>query len=214
MTRCLLQHTITLPSTQTTTPAHGTQAELTYAAIGLALHQRPLTPDTVLRLVSTGRTSSTIPGIEDLVGPTVTSVPLRLHHDSDNSTASLSSFISHVRDQLRALAPHEHIVFKEAARAHPGAEAACAVAPQVVVHLFHPYAEQAAGGTGLWRRELSAFNDDRAPFTIDVSLVSRGKVLEGMNVRVLFSDSAVEEQGVRRFVAVLDGVVRAMVAAK
>lgn len=142
--------------------------------------------------MSTGRTSSTVPGSEDLVGPTVTSVPLRMHH-SDSSTASLGGFVTHVRDQLRALAPHEHVSFEEAARSHPDAEAACAVAPQVVVHPFDPYAEQAAGGIGLRRRELSAFNDDGAPFTIDVSLVSRGKVLEGMNVRALFSDSDIEE---------------------
>lgn len=213
--RCLLQHTISLPTTTSTSRAHGTQAELAYAAIGLALHQQLQTPDTVLRLVSTGRTSSTVPGVEDLVGPTVTSVPLRMRHSEEGgSTANLGGFVSHVRDQLRALAPHEHVGFEDAARAHPDAEAACAVAPQVVVHPFDPYAEQAAGGIGLRRRELSAFNDDGAPFTIDVSLISRGKVLEGMNVRALFSDSVIEEQGVRRLVAVLDGVVRAMVEAE
>ncbi|KAK2598655.1 hypothetical protein N8I77_012050 [Diaporthe amygdali] len=211
-TRCLLQHTITLPSTTSATRAHGTQAELAYAAIGLALHQQLQTPDTVLRLVSTGRTSTTVPGIEDLVGPTVTSVPLRMQHT--DSTSTLGRFVSHVRDQLRALAPHEHVGFEDVARVHPDAEAACAVAPQVVVHPFDPYAEQAAGGIGLKRRELSVFNDDGAPFTIDVSLVSKGKVLEGMNVRALFSDSVIEEQGVRRLVAVLDAVVRAMVEAK
>jgi aryl carrier-like protein len=213
-TRCLLQHTITLPPSTTPTRTHGTQAELAYAAIGLALHQQLQTPDTVLRLVSTGRTSQTIPSVEDLVGPTVTIAPLRMSHHSD-STAKLGGFVSHVRDQLRALAPHEHFGFEDAARAGgPDAEAACAVAPQVVVHPFDPYAEQAAGGIGLKRRELSVFNDDGAPFTIDVSLVSRGKVLEGMNVRALFSDSVIEEQGVRRLVAVLDAVVRLMVEAK
>lgn len=209
--RCLLQHTISLPATTTTTRAHGTQAELAYAAIGLALHQQLQTPDTVVRLVSTGRTSTTIPGIEDLAGPTVTTVPLRMRHSA--GTAKLGAFVGHVRDQLRALAPHEHFGFEGAARAHPDAGPACAVAPQVVVHPFDPYAEQAAGGIGLRRRELSVFNDDGAPFTIDVSLVSRGKVLEGMNVRALFSNSVIEEQGVRRLVAVLDGVVKAMVEA-
>lgn len=215
-TRCLLQHTISIPpttTTTTTTRTHGTQAELAYAAIGLALHQQLQTPDTVLRLVSTGRTSQTIPGIEDLVGPTVTSVPLRMRHTSKDTT-QLGGFVSHVRDQLRALAPHEHVGFEDAARAHPDAEAACAAAPQVVVHPFDPYAQQAAGGIGLRRRELSAFNDDGAPFTLDVSLVSKGKVLEGLKVRALFSDSVVEELGVRRLVAVLDVVVKAMVGAE
>jgi aryl carrier-like protein len=209
-TRCLLQHTIAVPPT---TRTHGTAAELAYVAIGLALHQQLQTPDTVLRLVSTGRTSQTIPGIEDLVGPTVTSVPLRMHHTSSNTT-QLGGFVTHVRDQLRALAPHEHVGFEDAAKAHPDAEAACAAAPQVAVHPFDPYAEQAAGGIGLKRRELSAFNDDGAPFTLDVSLVSKGKVLEGMKVRALFSDSVVEELGVRRLVVVLDAVVRAMVGAE
>ncbi|KAI3396521.1 hypothetical protein diail_12045 [Diaporthe ilicicola] len=209
--RCLLQHTITIPTATSTTRAQGTQAELAYAAIGLALHQQLQTPDTVLRLVSTGRTSATVPGIEDLVGPTVTSVPLRLRH---SPSATLGGFVSHVRDQLRALAPHEHVGFEGAAGVHAESAAACATAPQVVVHPFDPYAERAAGGIGLRRRELSAFSDDGAPFTLDVSLVSRGKVLEGMSVRALFSDSVIEEQGVRRLVAVLGAVVRAMVEAK
>lgn len=211
-TRCLLHHTIALPPT---THAHGTtHAELAYAAVGLALHQHLRAPDTVLRLVSTGRTSQTTPGIEDFVGPTVTSVPLRMHHGSTNTT-QLGGFVSHVRDQLRTLAPHEHLGFEDAASAAgPEGEAACAAAPQVVVHPFDPYAQQAAGGIGLRRRELSAFNDDGAPFTIDVSLITKGKVLEGMKVRALFSDSGVEELGVRRLVAGLDAVVKAMAGAE
>lgn len=155
------------------TGAHGTQAELACAAIGLALHQQLEIPDTVLRLVSTGRTSSTIPGIEDLVGPTVTSVPLRMRHSDSGSTARLGGFVAHVRDQLRALTPHEHVGFEEVAASHPDAVPACAVSPQVVVHPFDPYAEQAAGGIGLRRRELCAFKDDGALLLL-MSRSSRG----------------------------------------
>lgn len=210
---CLLQHTITLsPPTTAITSHHGTQAELAYAAIGLALHHQLQTPDTVLRLVSTGRASTTVPGVENLIGPTVTSVPLRIQHSEKTST--LGGLVSHVHDQLRALAPHEHVGFEAVAKLDPDAASACAAAPQVVVHPFDPYAEQAAGGIGLKRRELSAFNDDGAPFTLDVSLVSKGKVLEAMNVRALFPDSLVEEQGVRRLVATLDAVMQAVVGAK
>ncbi|KAJ4387234.1 hypothetical protein N0V93_007823 [Gnomoniopsis smithogilvyi] len=212
-TKCLLQHTITLPTPTTSdTRAHGTQAELVYAAIGLALHQQLQTTDTVLRLVSTGRTSSTVSGVEDLIGPTVTSVPLRMQHSQDTST--VGRLVSHVHEQLRALAPYEHYGFENVGRVSSDAEAACSTAPQVVVHPFDPYAEQAAGGIGLKRRELSAFNDDGAPFTLDISLLSRGKVLEGMIIRALFSDSVIEEQGVRRLVALLDAIMQVLVEAK
>lgn len=212
-TKCLLQHTIIFPpSTMTITRHQGTQAELAYAAIGMALHHQLQTPDTVLRLVSTGRASITVPGVENIIGPTVASVPLRIQHSE--STSTLGRLVSHVHDQLRALAPHEHVGFEAVAKMHSSAAFACAAAPQVVLHPFDPYAEQAASGIGLKRRELSAFNDDGAPFTLDVSLISKGKVLEAMNVRALFSDSGIEEHGVRRLVRTLDALMQAVVRAK
>lgn len=212
-TKCLLQHTIKIPtSTATTKPHQGTHAELAYAAIGLAFHHQLQTPDTVLRLVSTGRASNIVPGVENIIGPTVASVPLRIQHSE--STSTLSRLVSHVHEQLRALAPHEHVGFEAVAKVHSDAAFACATAPQVVLHPFDPYAEQAASGIGLKRRELSAFNDDGAAFTLDVSLISRGKVLEAMNVRALFSDSGIEEQGVRSLVRTLDAVMQAVVQAK
>lgn len=213
-TSVLLQHTITLPTPPTgASTTGGTHAELAYAAIALALHQQLQTPDTVMRLVSTGRASATVPSVEDLIGPTLTSVPLRLQHEhehDDPATSTLSAFVAHVRAQLRALAPHEHVGYEHAC----GSSAVLAAAPQVVVHPFDPYAEQAAGGIGLQRQELSAFNDDGSPFTLDVSLVSRGKVLEGLKIRAMFSDSVLEEQAVRRLIAVLGAIMRAMVEAK
>lgn len=215
LAKFLLQNTIALPVktiTATTLRAHGTQVELAYSAIGLALYRQLQTSDTVLRLASTGRASATVAEVEDLFGPTVTSVPQRLRHpDEDDGTGAptLGDFVSHLRDQRRALAPHEHAGLEGAALSHPDAGPACVSAPQVVVHPFDPYAETAADGTGLRRQDLSAFGgDDGAPFTLYVSLVSWGRALEGIKVRALFSDSAVEEMGVRGHVPVLDDIVR------
>jgi hypothetical protein len=118
-----------------------------------------------------------------------------------------------MRNQLHALAPHKYIGFKGTAGVYTKAAATYAIAPQVVVHPFNPYAKQAAGRIRLRQRKLSAFKNNRAPFILNVSLVLRGKVLEGINVYMLFSDSVIKEQGVRRLVAILGAVVRAMVEA-
>lgn len=167
-----------------------------------------------MRLVSTGRALAAVPGMEDLLGPTVTSVPLRLRHTELVAGATVEALTAHVRQQLRALAPHEHFGFERVAGLLQGeAAAACAAAPQVVVHPFDPYTqgEGRSSATGLKRRcELSVFNDDGAPLTLDVSIVSHGKVLTGFEVRALYADAVFEERTVRRLVAVLDLLVRAI----
>lgn len=204
----LLHHEITLPA-GTQPKGHATPAELVCAAVGLAMHHQCRTADTVLHLVSTGRSLAAVPGLEDMVAPTVTSSPLRLRHGPPEAT--VPAFVAHVRDQLRALAPHEHYSFERAARLHADAEVACRAAPLVVVHPFDPYTRPAAGASGLQRREPYLFGGDINPLVLDISLVAHGKALHGLTVRSFFADEVLEEQAVRRLVAVLDRVVRAMV---
>lgn len=207
-----LRHNIKLPQGATGVRAYKTPAELGYAALGLAFHEQLRTADTVLRVVSTGRTIDSVPGIEDLLGPTVNNLPLRLRHSERGSTSS--DFIAHVREQLVSLAPFEQADFKAVAKLHPEAQAACDVAPLVIVQAVDPYAEPPAGGIGLERRPQPLFWDNGMPFIVIISPVMRGKELQSMDVMVYFADSVVGEREVKRLVAVLDVVVRALVTAE
>ncbi|KAK8856838.1 nonribosomal peptide synthase [Apiospora arundinis] len=205
-----VRHTIKLPQSVGGVRAYRTPAELGYAALGLAFHEQLRTADTIMRMVSTGRAIATVPGIEDLLGPTVNNVPLRLRH-SEGTTST--GFITHVRDQLQNLAPWEQSSFQEIAKLHPDAQAACDVAPLVIVQAIDPYAVSPAG-IGLERRPQPIFWDNGMPFIVVISPILRGKELEGMDVIVYFADEVVAEKEVRRLVAVLDHVVHAITAAK
>ncbi|KAK8135710.1 hypothetical protein PG984_003650 [Apiospora sp. TS-2023a] len=207
-----LRHGIKLPQGATGLRAYKTPAELGYAALGLAFHEQLRTADTVLRVVSTGRTIDSVPGIEDLLGPTVNNLPLRLRHSERGSTSS--SFIAHVREQLVSLAPYEQADFKAIAKLHPEAQAACDAAPLVIVQAIDPYAEPPAGGIGLERRPQPLFWDNGMPFIFIISPVMRGKELQSMDVMVYFADTVVTDREVKRLVAVLDVVVRALVTAE
>ncbi|KAK7911246.1 hypothetical protein PG985_013727 [Apiospora marii] len=207
-----LRHSIQLPQGGAGVRAYKTPAELGYAALGLAFHEQLRTADTVLRVVSTGRTIDSVPGIEDLLGPTVNNLPLRLRHSERGLTSS--DFIAHVREQLVSLAPYEQANFKTVAKLHPEAQAACDVAPLVIVQAVDPYAEPPAGGIGLERRSQPLFWDNGMPFIVIISPVMRGKELQSMDIMVYFADSVVADKEVKRLVAVLDVVVRALVTAE
>ncbi|PNY29004.1 Nonribosomal peptide synthetase [Tolypocladium capitatum] len=216
---CLMRHSISLPAPAAPGPAADvgtrvTHAVTTYAAVALALHRQLQTPDTVLRLVSTGRITPSVPHIEDLIGPTVTAAPLRVSHAAAGTT--LREYLAHVNAQVRRLAPFEQTGLDAAVRAQH--LDACHGAPQLIVHAFDPYTEQPASGLGLRRKELSALdNDDGVPFTVDVSLESRGRglgtSLDALHLRLVFDDTIVDEHAARRFVADLDVIARRIASA-
>ncbi|KAI1746876.1 hypothetical protein F4782DRAFT_543931 [Xylaria castorea] len=154
-----------------------THAEMVYAAVALALHHHQQTPNTILQLISTGRTAPGVPDIASLVDPTATRVPLRLRYGGGRR---LDEFLAHVRTQLL----------------------------QVVVNPHEYHIEQHAAKVGLRRRELSTYMTDGAPSTIDVSLVAQGNVLQAINTRVVFDESAVDEKRLRRLMTDFDVIIR------
>ncbi|KAL6413921.1 putative hc-toxin synthetase [Ilyonectria robusta] len=108
----ILRHKMMLPRTPESgttgnnragAPPRVTHAVMTYAAVALTLHNQRQAQDTVLRLVSTSRITTAMPDIEDLVGPTVSSVPLRIQHSAGN----LHEYLAHVQAQVRRVMPFE-----------------------------------------------------------------------------------------------------------
>lgn len=193
----VLRHKIPLAATMSqkgSGSSNVTHAVLAYAALGLALHRQLASPDTVLRLVSMGRTAA-VPDIAEIVGPTLTWVPLRM--TVNDAEMSLQDYLTHVTAQARRSVPYEQIGWKDIGKMHSDAEKACAAATQVVLHPYDPYSEQLAGGLGLRRRELSAFSDDGVPVTVDIALIMKNKALESLSTRIIFDDRVVSEESVR-----------------
>ncbi|RMJ27589.1 nonribosomal peptide synthase, partial [Aspergillus sp. HF37] len=203
----MLRYKISLPLTGGLKAAGSsvTHAVMTYAALGLAFNRQLQSADTVMRLISMGRSTAGVPGIEDLVGPTITTAPLRINH---TGKATLHDYLAHVHAQVRRLTPFEQIGLDDISHVHSDAEQACLSAPQIVVHPDDPYTQQPAAGLGLQRRELSAFNDDGVLFTMDISLVLQGKALEALDIRVVFDGHVVPGDNVRRLVVDLECIMQ------
>ncbi|KAI0467781.1 hypothetical protein F4859DRAFT_224755 [Xylaria cf. heliscus] len=200
----LLRRRVEIPAAAARHSAN-THAEMVYAAVALALHHQQQTPDTVLRLISTGRTAPGVPDLAKLIGPTATRAPLRLRHAGGGGR--LDEFLAHVRTQLVQVAQFEHFGFDT-----PDLERLCHAAPQVIVNQHEYHTEQYASKVGLRRHELLTYMTDGAPFTIDLSLVAQGNVLQAINMRVVFDDSAVDEKPLRRLITDFDVIIRRIIS--
>ncbi|CAG8900319.1 unnamed protein product [Penicillium nalgiovense] len=195
-----IRHRIALPDPMVT-GSSTTPAVMVYAALGLALHKQLQVPDTILGLISIGRS---LPLTEELVGPTVTRVPLRINHKKQSN---LHDYLLHVQSQARQPTAFEHVDFEEVVRLHSDAHDACHAAPQVVVHPYDPYTEQPTAKMGLLRQELSMVNNDGIALSIDISLVLRERALEALDVRLMFASSIVGEEKLRLLVGDLNAIM-------
>ncbi|KAJ5951020.1 AMP-dependent synthetase/ligase [Penicillium vulpinum] len=199
-TDSIIRHRISLPAPMAT-GSSTTPAIMVYAALGLALHKQLQVPDTILDLISIGRS---LPLTEDLIGPTVTRVPVRINHKEQST---LHDYLSHVQYQARQPTPFEHVDLEEVARLHSDAHDACHGAPQVVVHPYDPYTEQPTAKMGLLRQELSVLNNDGIALSIDISLVLQERALEALDVRLMFDSSIVGEEKTRLLVGDLETIM-------
>jgi amino acid adenylation domain-containing protein len=103
-----------------------------YAAMGLLVARRSQSPDAVLSLTLTGRNEA-ITGIEEIIAPMITMVPLRIHTDPTTTVAAL---LRDVQARLQAMIPWEHTGWSNIAGMGPDCGAACANAFPLVVHTF------------------------------------------------------------------------------
>ncbi|PYH86696.1 acetyl-CoA synthetase-like protein [Aspergillus uvarum CBS 121591] len=103
-----------------------------YTAMGLLVAQRSGSPDAVLSLTLTGRNEA-IAGVEAVIAPMITMVPLRIHVDP---TTPLEVLLREVQTRLQDMIPWEHTGWSNIARMGPDCRTACANAFPLVVQAF------------------------------------------------------------------------------
>ena len=111
------KHTFTLPSV---TKSDITTSAFVRAAWAILISQHCLTDDVVLGTTLSGR-SLPLPGINELVGPTITTVPVRVRL---LGSQMVESFLRQLQDQATEMIPHEHFGLRNIRRLSPDAEAA------------------------------------------------------------------------------------------
>ena len=129
----MLKRHITLSRTHSSSITVSTKIEVAWA---LVFSRTLVCADIVLDILRAGR-NAPVPFIEELVAPTTTAVPLRIHIDPLQTTHSL---LGHVQQQLSAMTPFEQLGF--AGIANLSAETRTACQHAIRINIAPPLADE------------------------------------------------------------------------
>ncbi|KAI1637854.1 peptide synthetase [Biscogniauxia mediterranea] len=119
-------------------PAAATMATVIRGAWALLVAAYTGSRDVVFGETLTGR-NAPIPGVEDIEGPMIATVPVRVAVDPD---ATVAEYLQRIHDQSVAGIAHEHFGLQHIRRLSPDAREACDLRTGLVMH---PSAEEGEG---------------------------------------------------------------------
>ncbi|KAG9237427.1 peptide synthetase [Amylocarpus encephaloides] len=123
----LLEHYVAVSKSSS---SNITVATAIRAAWALIAAQYTSSQDIVFGETLTGR-NAPITGIEQIEGPLITTVPMRIHV---NRERKISDYLQDVHDQTVARIPHEHMGLQHIRRLSPDAREACELRTGLVLH--------------------------------------------------------------------------------
>ncbi|MCJ1364193.1 hypothetical protein MMC16_003302 [Acarospora aff. strigata] len=129
--------------------------------------------DVILDILRAGRTTP-VPGIEDLVAPTTTAVPLRIHVDPHQKTNDL---LFSIQQRLSEMTPFEHLGFENIANLTEEVNAACKHA--IRVNIAPPLGDKQPG-SGLDLPLIWAELALALPFRLDCAITKNGVDVEAV----------------------------------
>ncbi|EFQ97050.1 hypothetical protein MGYG_00094 [Nannizzia gypsea CBS 118893] len=147
-TRTLSRHIATSSVGNVTLPT------IIRAAWTLVLASHTASDDVCFGEISTGRNIN-VPGIADIVGPTLTTIPTRIRVDSQTTVAN---FLQEVQQDSADVVPHQHAGLQYIRRLNGDASEACDFQNLLVIQTA-----QGEGQEGLW--EIQANSDVNNFFT-------------------------------------------------
>ncbi|KAI1186653.1 peptide synthetase [Nemania serpens] len=122
----LLEHYV--PTGKLTTGM--TIATIIRGAWALLVSKYTASSDVVFGETLTGR-NAPIPGVEEIEGPMIATVPFRVAVDPD---ATIAEYLQDIHDQSVACIPHEHFGLQHIRRLSPDAREACELRTGIVMH--------------------------------------------------------------------------------
>ncbi|KFH48348.1 Nonribosomal peptide synthetase-like protein [Hapsidospora chrysogenum ATCC 11550] len=135
--------------------SNATVATIIRAAWALVASQYINTNDIIFGETLTGR-NAPIVGAEEIEGPMITTVPLRVQIDRE---ATVSDFLQQIQEQTVAQIPHEHFGLQHIRRLSPDALEACELRTGLVLH---PSAAEEPAGKDLPANRLVPAGDAEA----------------------------------------------------
>ncbi|KAF9890566.1 hypothetical protein FE257_005697 [Aspergillus nanangensis] len=182
-------------------PSDFTTATLIRAAWSLLQARYCDSPDTVFGCTVSGRNAS-VPGVEDMVGPVIATVPIKAHVNPEQSVAD---YVKGVHTQSVEMTTRQNYGLQNIARVSETAAAACAFQSLLVIQPASAVPEDCL---------LEPFSAPRAKFstvalTLECSLSPDGGVL----VHVHFDSGVIAEGQVVRIVHQFEHLLHQLVAA-
>ncbi|KAI0908299.1 peptide synthetase [Ustulina deusta] len=107
-----------------------TIATIIRGAWALLVSRYTASSDVVFGETLTGR-NAPIPGVEEIEGPMIATVPVRITVDPD---ATIEEYLQEIHDQSIAVIPHEHFGLQHIRRLSPDAREACELRTGIVMH--------------------------------------------------------------------------------
>jgi len=168
-----------------------TTSNLLRGAWALVLARYLESTDVVFGSTVSGR-SAPIPGIQNILGPTIATVPIRVHIDRRDT---ITDFLMKVQQQANDMIPYEHTGLQNISRLGEGALEACGFQNQLIIQpaeIFH-----AAEGTELGHNFIKTLpnvgqNFDAYPLLVQCIVGNQGSV----EVHFLFDTRAITAQQV------------------
>ena len=160
--------------------------------------------DIVFDILRAGRTAP-VPGIEDMVAPTTTAVPLRVHIEPRQNTKDL---LYSVQQQLSEMTPFEHLGFENIAKLSEEVSVACKHA--IRINIAPPLGEKKPR-RGLDMPLIWAHLSLILPFRLDCEITKTGLDVEAVFDKNLISPDRVDnllrqfEQALQQ-IALADGM--------
>ncbi|KAK4139717.1 uncharacterized protein C8A04DRAFT_40505 [Dichotomopilus funicola] len=121
--------TIKIPWARTTAASQWTTATVLKAAWALVLSRHTGAPDALFGAVQSGR-NVPIPGISDMIGPTITTVPMRIRVQGE---MPLATFLKTLQDQGTDMMRHEHLGLQNISKISAECREACAFTNIMVI---------------------------------------------------------------------------------
>lgn len=142
-----------------------TQSNLIRTAWALVLAKYTGAKESVFGVTLTGRTAQ-VPGITTMVGPTITTVPIRIRW---NRSTTISALLAQVQKDTTDMIPHEQLGLQNIRRLSPDAATACSFQTLLVIQP----AQTDMSGTnilGLQRVDIEATELDTYGMTVECAL--------------------------------------------
>ncbi|KAL8969755.1 MAG: hypothetical protein Q9183_001843, partial [Haloplaca sp. 2 TL-2023] len=178
---------------------HASPTTSLYAAVAIVLSRHSSQHDISFGITLSGR-DTPIDGIDNMIGPTIATVPLRLQLDPE---AKIHDYLTLIQERILELIPHQHHGLQNIKKEGPGAEAACNFRCAVTVQQSDPTVidselfEQAPYQT--------FFDIDGFPLSLEI-------VLGENRIRIYcgFDETFISTQEIKRVVSDLECVLHGL----